>query len=207
MEPFPLRRGVYDGHRTAALAGVPYSTLHYWAREGIVVPSISPERVRLWSWTDLLKLRAVTWLRKEQHIGMQRVTQLLDEIDELELEDEPLQHVVLVSRNRDLYLRVGDQVQRVDDGHQVGVPDMLDLIAPFDRGPDLIRPRPHLRIIPGKLSGEPHVRDTRIPSYSIYALHRSGYSGDAILSLYPGLEGPEVEEAIDLERSLDRRAA
>src|SRR5437870_13679998 len=31
-------RGVYEAHRAAALAGVPVSTLHYWARHRIYTP-------------------------------------------------------------------------------------------------------------------------------------------------------------------------
>src|SRR5579883_3502248 len=50
-----LGRGAYDARRAAALAGVPRSTLHYWARKDFYRPSVSPEpHVRLWSWLDLL---------------------------------------------------------------------------------------------------------------------------------------------------------
>src|SRR5688572_30799038 len=39
------------------------------------------------------------------------------------------------------------------------------LVSPYlGQGPDLLDPRPLLRIIPGKLHGEPHVVDTRIPT-------------------------------------------
>ncbi len=203
----PRIRGVYDGHRTAALAGVPYSTLHYWAREGIVVPSISPDRIRLWSWTDLLKLRAVTWLRKQRHVGMARVRALLDEIEAAGLSEIPLQRLVLVSSGGDVFLRFEDKVVRIDEGHQIGLVVLLVLIAPFDTGPDLLFPRPHLRILPGKLSGQPHVEDTRIGSLNIYSLHQSGYSDGDIKAFYPSLVDAAVQEAIDLEASLDHLAA
>ncbi len=49
--------GCYDARRTAALSGVPRSTVYDWARKGIVVPSISPEREKLWSYADLMALR------------------------------------------------------------------------------------------------------------------------------------------------------
>jgi DNA-binding transcriptional MerR regulator len=63
-------RGVYDAYRAAALAGVPVSTLHYWARHSIYTPSISPEpRVRYWSWMDLLALRMIDWLRRDDGAG------------------------------------------------------------------------------------------------------------------------------------------
>lgn len=53
MEP----RGEYTAERAAALSGVPKSTVHYWARQGILIPSGSPERVKLWSYGDLMALR------------------------------------------------------------------------------------------------------------------------------------------------------
>jgi uncharacterized protein (DUF433 family)/DNA-binding transcriptional MerR regulator len=203
----PPRRGVYDAHRTAALAGIPYSTLQYWAREGIVVPSISPDRVRLWSWSDLLKLRAVTWLRKQQHVSMPRVVELLGEIDELGLGAVPLQRLVLVSRQHQVFVKTQGSVMRVHEGHQLGIEWMLDLIAPYDSGPDLISPRPHLSIIPGKLTGQPHVVDTRISSLNLYSLHQSGYDDEQIRRFFPEVSAAALLDAIDLENSLDRLAA
>ena len=55
--------GCYDARRTAALSGVPRSTVYDWARKGVVVPSISSEREKLWSYADLMALRIVSWLR------------------------------------------------------------------------------------------------------------------------------------------------
>ena len=40
----------------------------------------------------------------------------------------------------------------------------------FWRGPDLVAPRPELRIVPGRLAGEPHIRGTRIGTLQIAAL-------------------------------------
>jgi hypothetical protein len=60
MEP----RGAYTAERTAALSGVPKSTVHYWSRKGILIPSVSPERVKLWSYGDLMALRTIYWLRQ-----------------------------------------------------------------------------------------------------------------------------------------------
>lgn len=55
--------GCYEGPRAAALSGVPASTVYLWARSGIVEPSVSPTRVKLWSYADLMALRVVYWLR------------------------------------------------------------------------------------------------------------------------------------------------
>ena len=57
--------------------------------------------------------------------------------------------------------------------------DVLGLTAPFDSagmsGPDLLRPRPHLRIVPSKVAGEPHVEQSRLTTQTIAALADRGY--------------------------------
>ena len=55
--------GCYKAHRASALSGVPQSTVYLWARNGLVTPSVSPTRVKLWSYADLMALRIVYWLR------------------------------------------------------------------------------------------------------------------------------------------------
>jgi uncharacterized protein (DUF433 family) len=83
----------------------------------------------------------------------------------------------------------------------------LDLIRPFEMhfgviGPDLFRPDETLRIIPGKLSGEPHVEETRIQTQAIGALDGRGLDPGSIQELYPDLGIENVEAAIRLERRL-----
>ena len=55
--------GCYEASRASALSGVPKSTVYLWARNGLVSPSVSPTRVKLWSYADLMALRIVYWLR------------------------------------------------------------------------------------------------------------------------------------------------
>lgn len=199
--------GVYDGHRAAALSGVPYRTLQHWAREGVVVPSISPERVRLWSWLDLLKLRAVTCLRKDWGVSMPKVRGALAFIDAEDLEHLPLDQVLLVSEGGAIFVAVDGNTFRADTGRQIAARNVLDLVSPFGSGPDLRRPSADLRIIPGKVSGEPHVEATRITSLNLYALHCSGYGTSDILRMYPDLTTAAIDQAVRLEVGLHRRAA
>jgi len=83
----------------------------------------------------------------------------------------------------------------------------VNLVRPFEvdgrRGPDLVRPRPTLRVVPGKLSGEPHVEATRIPTQMLAALERRGFDPAAIVEMYPAINVTNVVEAIDLEVQLD----
>ena len=48
---------------------MPRSTVYDWERKGIVVPSISPEREKLWSYAGLMVLRIVSWLRNPKVLG------------------------------------------------------------------------------------------------------------------------------------------
>src|SRR6266536_6691359 len=59
-------KGAYPAERAAALSGVPRSTVHYWAKNGILVPSVSPTKVKLWSYADLMGLRTIHWLRQRK---------------------------------------------------------------------------------------------------------------------------------------------
>src|SRR6266508_7001335 len=59
-------RGAYTAERAAALSGVPRSTVHYWSRHDVLVPSVSPTKMKLWSYTDLMGLRTIYWLRQRK---------------------------------------------------------------------------------------------------------------------------------------------
>ena len=87
--------GCYEAARAAALSGVRKRTVYWWARQGIVVPSVSPVREKLWSYSDLMALRVVSWLRQPNAAGndvdlpaspMPNVRKALALLDELGLD-------------------------------------------------------------------------------------------------------------------------
>jgi uncharacterized protein (DUF433 family) len=89
---------------------------------------------------------------------------------------------------------------------------LIDVLAPFQtdeggRGPDLVVPRPHLRITPRKLSGAPHVANTRVETQAIKALASRGYSHGKIAELYPFLSTTEIRESVELEAQLAHNIA
>jgi uncharacterized protein (DUF433 family)/DNA-binding transcriptional MerR regulator len=201
-------RGVYDTPRAAALSGVPASTIHYWARTQLYTPSIAPgPRTRLWSWADLLALRAIDWFRKgddaRAKAGVPAIRQALKQLEHVGYSREDLSHILAVSgADGKLYLRLPGRDVRARPGGQQTLPDVLNLVAPYKGAPDLLRPRPLLRIIPGKLHGEPHIVDTRIPSLTVSALDRAGYDLAQIRAMYPDASPEALGEAIEFERSL-----
>lgn len=211
-------RGAYPADRAASLSGVPKSTVHYWARQEILVPSVAAERVKLWSYSDLMALRTIAWLRASKTApdgytvpatAMKAVRRVLVELQDLDLglwstDGGPN---VAVDRNGRVVLGTDEQQPRHLGGQGLLDADMLDVLRPFEidqstRGPDLVEPRPRLRIVPGKLAGAPHVRETRIETQALAALSARGMRAPRIRSLYPAIEVGDVEEALDLEREL-----
>ncbi len=202
--------GVYDAARAAALSGVPLSTLHYLARHGIYRPSIATgPRTRFWSWGDLLAVRAVAWFHASTGSGelrrtsMQQVRGMLGALEASGIERDELYRVVATIDDRQLTLRLSDAVAVAsDDRCQHLLPDVLPLVQPFGTGPDLYRPRPLLRIIPGRLHGEPHLIGTRIASAVVYEFFRMGYPLADIQELYPDGDPVALQQAIEFEQSL-----
>ena len=208
--------GCYDAARAAALSGVPKSTVYYWARNEVVVPSVSPVREMLWSYADLMALRVVSWLRHPKRDGvevrpaspMPQVRRALAALDRRGLDIwSPVsvgRSPLVVDRAGRIHLRDGDDVNDLT-GQVPLSPDLLDLLGPFDQaggnGPDLIAPREHLRIVPARVAGEPHVAGSRLTTLSLAALAQRGMSPGQIAGLYD-VAAATVEEALDLERQL-----
>jgi uncharacterized protein (DUF433 family) len=211
--------GCYDASRAAALSGVPKSTIYWWAREGIVTPSVSPVQEKLWSFGDLIALRIVSWLRHKKgeeaallpiaRTPMPKVREALAALDQLGLElwdSEQSLSPLLVDTDGKVYLRTGGRVTDLHGADVLPRFETFGLTEPFSlnrdwRGPDLVHPREDLRIVPGKVSGEPHVAKTRITSLAIAALAADGFKVSRIADMYE-LADVVVEEALDLERQL-----
>lgn len=212
-------RGAYVAERASGLSGVPKSTVHYWARKEILVPSISAERIKLWSYADLMGLRTIYWLRQTKksidgrdvpRTTMPSVRRALDALRELDLSlwTEDAGPAVRVDRAGNIYLVARDMIERVDGVRPLDA-EWLDLIEPFTTheetvGPNLQSPRPHLRIVPGKLAGSPHIVSSRIETVAIAALANRGFDHERIHTLYPVVQAVAIDEAIDLEEQLRR---
>jgi len=212
--------GCYDARRAAALSGVPKSTVYDWARKGVVIPTVSPEREKLWSYADLMALRVVSWLRHPKSDGdqvrpasaMRQVRDALTQLDQrgLDLWDGRASQSPLYVDRRGRII-IDEDGSKHDLTGQGVMAEYLDLLGPFESaegiGPDLRRPREHLRIVPGKCAGEPHVAGTRLTTLTIAALAERGYTLDELVELYPDEGRESLAEAVDLERSLGTLAA
>ena len=132
-------RGAYTADRAAALSGVPKSTVHYWARREILVPNISSVRIKLWSYSDLMSLRTIAWLRATKTApggqdvpatAMPAVRRALKQLAELDLGlwAEDRGPSVAVDRHGAIVLEVEAQLEHVG-GQRVLDADHLQLFG------------------------------------------------------------------------------
>lgn len=213
--------GCYDATRAAALSGVPKSTVYWWAKQGIVSPSVSPVQEMLWSYADLMSLRIVSWLRRTKtgHAEtslpaspMPAVRAALLRLSELELDlwKSGQQSSLLVDGSGRIFIKTSDRLTTAYGTDALPDLETFDLLRPFQvgggNGPDLVSPRANLRIVPDRVVGEPHVADTRITTDSIFALNVRGFQSREIADMY-NLPIGHVEQAIDLEKQLSGSAA
>ncbi len=207
------------GRRTS---GVPLSTVHWWARHDVLVPSISAERIKLWSFSDLLGLRIIYWLRQNKkapdgaavpRTAMPAVRRALGQLEELDLSlwDEDSGPAVAVDRGGNVVILTEPDAEAPHRQRALpaGREQLLRVTVPFEaiegsRGPDLHSPRPRLRIVPGKLGGSPHVAHTRLESQALASLAWSGLPTAKIYRLYPNVEPTAIDDALDLEQQLAR---
>lgn len=151
----------------------------------VLVPSVSAKRVKLWSYTDLMALRIIYWLRQQK-------------TSEAGLD---------IPRTSMASIRRDPRAETLEGERLAG--ELFDPIAPFTtregtHGPDLATPRPNLRIVPGKLSGAPHVVSTRLETRVLRALEEDGYSIGEIRRLCPFVSEEQIAEALALEHQLER---
>jgi uncharacterized protein (DUF433 family) len=218
IDRFNVLDGCYEAQRAAGLAGVPLSTVYDWARKGVIVPGISDSKLKLWSFADLVALRVTYWLRKPKGnvpaTPMSQVRTALQHLSEMNVrvwDPNSGTSPVTVDRGGVIHLRHDDGSLADLSGQVALSEDWLDPLKPFAeaglRGPDLVRPRPHLRIVPGKVAGEPHLAGSRLTTPTVAALYRRGFSLSQIVEMYPHENQVGIREAIELEKEISQHAA
>src|SRR5689334_9202503 len=118
-------RGIYRARRAAALAGVPLRTLHHWAHDKTYSPSVSPDpRDYLWSWGDLLALRAMDWLRRKKddpilpRVSMRKIREALAELERDGLPRHKLRELAVSADGRLFFHEPDGPTVRADASRQ-----------------------------------------------------------------------------------------
>lgn len=94
----------YRGHTACRVAGITYRQLDYWARTGLVQPSVRPATgsgtQRLYSFRDVLVLKVVKRLL-DTGVSLQQIRQAVEHLRERGVED--LAQITLMSDGASVY--------------------------------------------------------------------------------------------------------
>jgi DNA-binding transcriptional MerR regulator len=129
--PLPGMEQGADGHRSSegfrgpqvcALVGITYRQLDYWARTGLLRPSIADARgsgtQRLYSYTDVLELKVIKQLL-DAGISLQRARRAVECLRDGLGADLPSANLVLVGTDSVLARSDGDVVDLLKGGQGV----------------------------------------------------------------------------------------
>ena len=203
-------RGRYPAERAAQLSGIPKSTLYDWQRHSVYVPDFAGGDPMAWSYRDLVFLRVLAWLRNDvktpRPLAAERVRALKAHIG-------AGNDVHMLQADRATLAADGDSTSPLEGSSRLFT-DMLQsfnltaAVEDFGRharlwGPDLVNPSDHTHISPWVLGGDPCIKQSRIPTASIYSLcSERGLEIAEVIELYPGLKIDAAKDAFDLESRL-----
>ena len=213
-------RGKYSASRAAQLSGIPERTIYHWASAGsgpLLRPDWDHVAPKRWSYRDLVYLRLTAWLRSKRMPAAEVRARVGDVREALSRGDE--RYSLVRSDGKGLFVGDDDVDSRTGQSALTGLLRYFDEfnlveaaaeIADTDRplwGPNLVRPSARTSISPWVMGGDPCVRDTRVPTSTLYALHgERRLPTDRIALLYPGLTESDINDALTLEARLQNLA-
>jgi uncharacterized protein (DUF433 family) len=202
--------GFYTGQEAARLAKVPRSTVGYWNKTGLIIPTHRRGRVMLYSFADLRDL-VVCRLLKEQGANVRVIRRALEHVQQGQHAERLTEANFGVTEDGGLVYEDGGPV-RADRGGQrifwVDLRKAYEQLGARGMRADVIELRPRDRVVidPGIRGGAPVIRGTRIPTRLIEELvEADGLDVAEVMELYPSLTAEDVEEALDYERDLGAR--
>jgi uncharacterized protein (DUF433 family)/DNA-binding transcriptional MerR regulator len=211
MSTHPTPIGSYTPAEVARLAGVSPHRVGRWAREGIILPSVS-RRPNRYSYADAGEAILAHYLMKQGKPPREIkgiVHSLRAEYGNWPLANAPLAHdgQLLLVRNPETgrYLSV-DRPE-----HEVIGATLLNLQVirnALGRGGwvAIENPREYIEVDPDRHSGTPVIRGRRLPTTLVAAI-ASGKGGRAILRTDYKLSNAEIDDAVGYEADIARLVA
>lgn len=200
----------------SVLSGASVDQLAYWRkRTPSAPPLLVPEAKRsgrfLYSWSDVVALRSIVYLRQEK--SLPRVRRAVELLRALEANEwEHLARYTLISTKSSILVRTPSG-QLLDLEHQPGtvVSEILmrDVLAPFSTRngrevPGLENPRRLLAVNPRVLAGYPVIAGTRVPFDVVAGLADDGVPTAEIIEMYPSVDPDSIDDARDFAEQVAR---
>lgn len=193
----------------SVLSGASVDQLAYWRkRTPSAPPLLVPESRRsgrfIYSWSDVVALRSIVYLRQEK--SLPRVRRAVELLRALEADEwEHLARYTLISTKSSILVRTPSgyllDLER-QPGTIVSEILMRDVLAPFTTRegravPDLEKPRRLLAVNPRVMAGYPVIAGTRVPFDVVAGLAEDGVPTAEIIQMYPSVDPASVGDAQD----------
>jgi DNA-binding transcriptional MerR regulator len=200
----------FTADHVCRLTGLSARQLRYWDDTGFFAPTLVDGHKRrafgrIYSFRDLVGLRAIALLRNEHRIPLQELRRVGSWLKERH--ESPWSSLQFALQGRKVVFidpDAGVPVEPEGAGQEVLSISLEPIANEMRRAADRLRERRSDQI--GELSRNRYVvhnawvvAGTRIPASAIWHFHEAGYSVDAIIDEYPRLTPADVRAAIDFE--------
>lgn len=211
MPGSPTPIGCYTPAEVARLAGVTPHRVGRWAREGIILPSVS-RRPNLYSYADAGEAILAHYLVEEgkRPREIKEIVLLLrTEYGDWPLATAPLAHdgrlVVVWDETRSRYVSVDKPGNDVLNATLLNLKEIREALG---RGGWVAykKRRDHIEVNPDRHSGTPVVRGRRIPTSLVASLAATDGGRDVLRDDFD-LSDDEIDDAVGYENDLAAAAA
>ncbi|WP_422934948.1 DUF433 domain-containing protein [Sinomonas sp. P47F7] len=151
----------------ATLSGNSTAQLYKWRVSGLLIPEIRGDRPPIYSFRDVVALRAIAFLRAR--VSLQKIRFAFSSMRELNLTAHPSKYTFFAD-SKTIAVRDddGNSIDLVRFPGQMSPFTLADALEPFSNlhgqpVADFFRPRPHLLVTEGRLGGWPTIDGTRVP--------------------------------------------
>ena len=196
------------------LTGLSQSQLRYWDKTEFFAPSYSKQRGpygRVYSFHDVVGLRALAVLRKEHKVSLQHLRKVAERLSHLG--DALWAETTLYVLNREVQFHEPEtgRVRGILSGQYVTIP-LIGIMNDVSKRAETLKGRQSDRV--GKIERNRHVAHnawviagTRIPTRAIKSFRDAGYSIAQIKREYPTLTTEDIRAALDHEEKASSSAA
>lgn len=197
-----MTRGFYTAAEAARISKVPRSTVDYWARTELIVPSQRAERPRLYSFEDLRDLVVAKKLR-DQGAGVRDQRAALEYVREEHDIDRLAKANFAVYEGQLVHLPPGEDqpvAPHRKGQYLIRMQEVFHVLGVEDAQLKRLHPAARISIDPEVRGGTPVITGTRIPVALVAELVAEDVPRDEILALYPSLEQDDIDAAVDWTR-------
>lgn len=206
----------FSAWQVCRLTGITARQLSYWDSTDFFSPTYAEDSrrspfARVYSFRDVVGLRALAQMRKRHRIPLQHLRQVGAYLTERY--DEPWSRLTFYIVERRVFYEERQAVRSADQRGQSVLPfAMRRVLGEVQRETDRMQARSSGDI--GRITRNRYVAEnrsvlagTRVPTGAISNFHQAGYADDQILREYPRLTKDDIHAAIEFEANQRTKSA